>query len=128
MPKNGAKSDFNPQELTQKTDKHEQDITRLFEWASQMEGSFGSNEKIAKTLHGVAQSSVEMNTILQEVLIHLIQKDPDVKSEVKKLVQDIDRSAVHKLWKRIGWATWTIFTAVAGVIVGYLLSNLNQPS
>lgn len=121
MGKTPKKSDFNPDELTQKTDKHEQDITRLFEWAGQMEANFGNHEKIAKTLHAVAQTSVEMNTMLKETLISLVQNDPDVKFEVKKTVESIDRNVFRSLIQKIGFGFWTLLVSlISGTIVFFI--------
>jgi len=115
-------SDFNPDELAQKTNKHEQDISKLYEWAIVMEQNFGDNEKIAVTLLRCSQESVKFRSMFSEVLVAQIKTDQSLRDTLNEFIDQSDRNAFRRFVKQVGMGVWTLIVSlVSGTIVYFLL-------
>lgn len=78
-------------------------------------------QSLVDTLQESNTARNEMKAVLHEIL-----RQPDTQSEIKNIIDKVDREAVKAFWKKFGFATWSaiifalgvIFTAVVGKIVG----------
>ncbi len=57
----------------------------------------------------------------------MVKKDENIKNEIKKLIQEVDRNAVFSRLKQWGDALWAIFLVVLGVALKFLFDFLSSP-
>ncbi len=115
------KTDFNPDELTQKTDKHEQEIAKLFDWAATMQSNFGSNESIANTFLECSRNAVKYREMFSEVLVAQLKTDDNLRTTLSDFIDQSDRKALARYAKQVGFVVWTIIIAlISGGAVFFL--------
>lgn len=108
-----AKSDFDPNQLV----KLNEDLTGLVGRIENLEEKFGTHEQIADTLCETANKATRMKAMLSESFVDLIQHNPDIKKELKKAIDEIDRNSLIVLGGKIGFGVWSILLIIITAIV-----------
>lgn len=67
----------------------------------------------------------ESNTARGEmkVVLHELLKQPDTITEIKKIIDKVDRDAVKVFWSKFGFAVWSALTFTAGIVVSILIQH-----
>lgn len=101
-------NDFNPDELTQKSDEHDKLLNAL-------EKRVGTNENFGKTFKSAASDSKSIDQAIESIVIKLLKNNSKVADAIKYKVKDIDNREMKKqLWgfgKLILWVISLIITA-----------------
>jgi methyl-accepting chemotaxis protein len=112
-----ASNDFNPNELTQKTDEHTRNIAQLQESVSSLEERIGDNDKFANTFSKTFDTSKKLDTVIVKAVVSLIETHDEVKTAIGKAVKKSDRDWVLLKAKSVWGVLWSIVLLLIGVLL-----------
>lgn len=119
MARQSQKSDFDPDELTKITDKHEGYIIELHNRLQALENKFSTNEILADTLQECSRNAVKFREMFSDVLVAQLKTDAGLRDTLREFIDHSDRNSVRKMVKQVGIAIWSIFLIILGVALGY---------
>ncbi len=101
-------NDFNPDDLTKKSDEHDKLLSAL-------EKRVGTNENFGKTFKNASSDSKSIDEAVGKIVVGLLQNDIKVKEAIESIVKKLDNREMKKqLWglsKVILWIVSLIITA-----------------
>lgn len=121
---NHSQSDFNPLDLSRKSDQHDQDITDLKERLDSLEERFGTNEKIAETLCNASETAVKMQTMLKGVFLKLLHDDKQITDKMSDMIGEYDRDKLSVALNGIGKHVVHAIIFISGVVATVAIQNI----
>lgn len=79
----------------------------------------GFKESLVDTLQESNTARHEMKLVLHEIL-----RQPDTIAEIKAIVDKTDRDAIKAFWSKFGFAVWSGFIYLLGIITTIIITNL----
>lgn len=105
------------QNLTRKTDQHEQDIEGLTGRVDTLEAKISDTNKFADFMSEAMEKSKVMDRLFVKMLCDLMGTNDELKTALKKQITETDREYVRMMFKRFGgWVGAIILVAVGAVI------------
>lgn len=123
---NSRNNDFN-QDLIAKSEKHEQGIEDIKGRLIKLEERVATNEKFAETVCATFDGQSKTQDKMSEIFIKQLKSNPDIQTEIKTFIDKVDREFTNKLFKRIGFAGWSVLIFVAGVVITVIITNTLTP-
>lgn len=114
QPRRSSNSDFNPDDLTKKSDEHDKLLNAL-------EKRVGTNENFGKTFAETADDSKSVELAVETVVIRLLHHNVETKTAIEEIVGKIDGRLMKKqltvLAKIILWVLSVIVAALVGAFI-----------
>ena len=79
-------------------------------------------QSLVDTLQESNTARNEMKAVLHEIL-----RQPDTQTEIKEIINKIDRDAIKAFWIKFGFAIWSGIVFVLGVVVTILIEAHLHP-
>lgn len=118
-------SDFNPDDLTKKSDQHDKLLGAL-------EKRVGTNENFGKTFAEASGDSKSIENAVEGIVVRLLAHNIETRTAVVGIVDDIDGRQMKKQLLGLGkiglWVLSLIVTALITVWITIIVTNANEKS
>lgn len=119
--KPNSQNDFNAGDLIKASADHEKTLGELTASVKKLEKRVGDSTLLAASFKAAFENDKNMDKVLVDLISHLIQTDDNVKTAVGKAVNKADRDWQVSMFKKAGFAIWTLIVAlISGAIVFFV--------
>ncbi len=119
--KSKSQNDFNAGDLIKASADHEKTLGDLSVSVKKLEKRVGDSASLASAFKDAFENDKNMDKVLVDLISHLIQTDDSVKAAVEKAVNKADRNWQVSMFKKAGFAIWTLIVAlISGAIVFFV--------
>ena len=117
MSKQQSSNDFNPGDLTKKSDEHDKILAEL-------NSRVGTNENFGKTFSESAKDSKSLELAIKEIVINLLETNDKTKDAVSTIVEKLDkRQWQQQLWGLGKIMLWIVSIVIAALVGAYINSR-----
>jgi hypothetical protein len=109
-----SNNDFNPDDLTKKSDEHDKLLGAL-------EKRVGTNENFGKTFKSAASDSKSIDEAVGRIVVELLQSDTKSKEAIESIVKKLDNREMKKqLWGLSKVVLWIISLIITAAVTAWV--------